>query len=146
MTMAKDDNHHSTVCVSQNSHGHFVAEQNSYAHPHFGPGQCQASSMPLIGWCMQAKDNVRLCLPNPYSSPQCDTHTAHEYSRSTVKRLGGCVVQDESDCREPLKGGGTGLACLAELPHLLLRGPIHSPNHCTANSLHSKYACGQSLQ
>ena len=30
--MAKDDNHHSTVCVSQNSHGHFVAEENSYMH------------------------------------------------------------------------------------------------------------------
>ena len=33
-----------------------------------------------------------------------------------------------------------GLACLTELPHLLLRGTIHSPNHCTAHILQSKNA------
>ena len=108
--MAKDDDHHSSLCVSQNSHGHFVAEQSSYAQPHFGPGQCQAPCLVLDGACRQ-RTMSDCASPTLILTPQNVTHTL--YMNTVEAQLKeGCVVQEESDCRESLKGGREG-ACLS---------------------------------
>ena len=72
-TMAKDDDHHSsTVCMSQNSHGHFVAEQSSYMH---SPTLVQDNVKLHASYWMVVHAGKGQCQTNPYSSPQNVTYT-----------------------------------------------------------------------
>ena len=133
-----DDNGQRWRCVSQNSHGHFVLHRVR----HFGGrGQCQTA--PVLdggGLVWRQRTMSDWASPTLILTPtNCDTLTLHGHHavQSKDRTEGMCCRNGQlQDRGRILKRRG--LACLTELPHLLLRGTIHSPNHCTAHILQSK--------
>ena len=91
-----------TACVSQNSHGYFALEENSYA-PLWS--RTMSSSTPRIGWCRQRTMPTQTLTHCDKHTVQLDTNTV-QHSRSTG--LDACIVL-EANCSlelESKKGGG----------------------------------------